>query len=418
MKGIINIIEEFFKRNGSYVLFATIVARLLSFLASWIALQFIDDVKLGMVIFAFNIIILILPIADVGLHQSLLRFGAQLNTNEEKSNLFLYVLKKGSLISILISILIVIISSFINFKLPNTQFYLLLLSLSTFTYFLLELIKIQFRILNLNKHYAYVEITFNALLVVSVLLMSYFFKEIGYSLALVFVPLVVFMLFYKKLNITKNNNKSVIKDISEFWKYGFFAGLSNVSTQLLIAIDILLIGFLLVDAEMVTHYKYISLIPFSLLFLPRAFITTDFVTLSKNIFNKQFIKNYIKNYLSLFGLLSLLVVVIIFLTADYLLLIFGENYLDYKNVFYILIFGVIGVFTLRGLFGNLLSALGKAHVNYWIATIALILNICLNLYLIPTYQLLGAAITSAIIMWITGVLSWILFRYYYTKTKV
>ena len=63
----------------------------------------------------------------------------------------------------------------------------------------------------------------------------------------------------------------------------YFASLSNVVTQLLFVIDILLIGYLLNDSEMVTNYKYISLVPLSLLFLPRAFMNADFVAFTENI---------------------------------------------------------------------------------------------------------------------------------------
>jgi O-antigen/teichoic acid export membrane protein len=81
----------------------------------------------------------------------------------------------------------------------------------------------------------------------------------------------------------------------------------------------------------------------------------------------------------------------------------------------ILTIGVSGILILRGLFGNLLSSIGKAHINFVITTIALALNIVLNYYFIPKYGILGAATTSAIIMWFTGVLSLLFFLYFYKK---
>ena len=71
-------------------------------------------------------------------------------------------------------------------------------------------------------------------------------------------------------------------------------------------IDILLIGYLLEDTEMITNYRYISLIPFSLLFLPRVFIATDFVTFTENIFQKKYIINYIKSYMLFFFFASVI----------------------------------------------------------------------------------------------------------------
>ena len=77
--------------------------------------------------------------------------------------------------------------------------------------------------------------------------------------------------------------------------------------------------------------------------------------------------------------------------------------------------GISGIFMFRGLYGNLLSSIGKAHINYYIATIALLLNIVSNYYLIPKYGIRGAAITSALLMWFTGIASYVWFLYLYKK---
>jgi len=69
------------------------------------------------------------------------------------------------------------------------------------------------------------------------------------------------------------------------------------------------------------------------------------------------------------------------------------------------------------LFGNLLSSIGKIELNYYIISIAIIINIISNYYLIPKYGIKGAAITSAILMWFTGILSWLSFVYFYRKLR-
>jgi O-antigen/teichoic acid export membrane protein len=67
------------------------------------------------------------------------------------------------------------------------------------------------------------------------------------------------------------------------------------------------------------------------------------------------------------------------------------------------------------LYGNLLSSIGKAHINYYIASFALIINVTANFYLIPKYGLKGAAITTATLMWITGIISLVWFLILYKK---
>jgi O-antigen/teichoic acid export membrane protein len=69
------------------------------------------------------------------------------------------------------------------------------------------------------------------------------------------------------------------------------------------------------------------------------------------------------------------------------------------------------------LFGNLLSSIGKIELNYYIISIAIVINIISNYYLIPLYGIKGAAITSAILMWFTGILSWLSFLYFFRKNR-
>lgn len=416
MKVITDLLKGFINRSGFYIFSTTILSRILSFIASWIALQLLDHSELGVILFAFNIISFIIPIGGLGLHQSLIRYGAQLIDDKEKNDLFVYVLKRGIVVSIVLIVVLIIVSYFINFSFPNTQYYLVILSFSIIPFFLFEIVKIQFRLRFENRMYALLELSYNILFVAGVLVLTTVFKEDGYVLAIIVAPLLTSLLFIKKLNINFKNNKKLSFTNLIFWRYGFFASLSNVVTQLLFVIDILLIGYLLNDPKMVTNYKYITLIPFSLLFLPNVFITTDFVEFTQRINDKKYIKRYIKGYLYFFVMISVIIISIFSILSKWLLLIFDEKLVQFNNIFLVLTLGVTGILIFRGLFGNLLSSIGKAHINYYIASIALILNILSNFYLIPHYGILGAAITSSVLMWLTGLFSLLFFyKFYYLE---
>ena len=410
-------INGFINRSGSYVLFSTMAARVLSFLGSWIALQLIEAKELGVILFAYGIVQFIIPIGGFGLHQSLIRYGALLKSEDEKQQLFSYVLKKGIVASIAIILVLVGIGYFIPFQFDKTYVYFSILSLSILTVFILEIIKIQFRLQHKNRLYAITEFWYNIILTGLIFGLSYLFQGMGYIIALIVSPVLTALFFIKKLNVKlhiKNNLK--ITNLS-FWKYGFFGGLSSVVTQLLILIDIILIGYLMDDPVAVTNYRYISIIPFSLLFLPRVFITTDFVTFTEKIHQKDYINRYIKNYMLFFGVVSILLLLFSYFFAEQILYIFGVEYMDYADSFLILIMGIVGIYIFRGLFGNLLSSIGKIELNYYIISIAIVINIISNYYLIPLYGIKGAAITSAILMWFTGILSWLSFLYFFRKNR-
>lgn len=415
MNIIIQYIKNFLNRSGSYVFLATILGRVLSFIASWIALKFIENDALGVVLFAYNIILFVIPISGFGLHQSLIRYGALAKSSEDKDSILAYVFKKGIVACLVLITIVISISLFINFKFENTLFYVVLLSFTIIPSYLLEIIRAQFRLQHNNKSFAFTEGVQSIILLLSVLVLSYLYKELGYAIALLLTPLLTSIIFFKSLNINNLIYKKTKVINFQFWKYGFFASLSNVVTQLLFVIDILLIGFILSNTEMVTNYRYVSIIPFSLLFLPRVFIATDFVAFTEKIYDAQYIFKYIKSYVLFFTVVSILVLLFSWLFSVEILGLLDKEFTQFSDTFIILMIGICGIFILRGLFGNLLSSIGKAHLNYYIATLALVINICANFYLIPKYGIKGAAITSAILMWFTGLLSYLLFIKLYKK---
>lgn len=415
MKLITSYISNFLNRKGGYVFLATIFARIFSFIASWLALKLISNEELGVVLFAYNIIVFLIPISGLGLHQSLIRYGALSKSKEEKNSIFLYVLNKGLSGSLALIALIIVSSFFITFKFEGTQQYVVILSFIILPSFIFEIIRAQFRLHHNNKSFAYTEFSHSVILLLSVFILSYLFKEKGYAIALLITPLLTSLLFIKKLNIDFSSKIKLTITNFSFWKYGFFASLSNVVTQLLFVIDIILIGILLEDTEMITTYRYISIIPFSLLFLPRVFIATDFVAFTEKIYDKKYIFNYIKSYMLFFLMISCLMFLISYLFAEQILTLLDSNFTQFVDTFLILMLGITGIYIFRGLFGNLLSSIGKAHINYYIASIALVINIIANFYLIPKYGIKGAAITSAILMWFTGIVSFIWFWVLYKK---
>ena len=168
-------------------------------LASWIALQFIDNTSLGGVLFSYNIILFLLPISGFGLPQSFIRFGALNKNKKDRNSIFLYVLKYGFISSIGMVLLIIISSFFIPFDFENGQFYMIVLSFLVIPNFLFEIIKAQLRLKNDNKNFAYSEFLYSVIFCISITIFTYYLKEIGFIIALLLAPILTILLFVKKL---------------------------------------------------------------------------------------------------------------------------------------------------------------------------------------------------------------------------
>jgi len=410
-------IFNFLSRKGAWVFSSMAIGKLLTFLSSWIALKLLNQDDLGNLLFALNIVLFFIPLSGFGAAQGLLRYGAREEKSSDQQDLLNEVLKKGFIFSFILIGIIIILSEVLTSNMPDSRLFLMSLSLLILTLFILESIKTYYRVIGKNEVFAKIEITYAFILLFTVVIGCYFFGIWGYVTSLVLTPLFTLILYLPKNIFTRfYSEKQLLK--ADFWKYSFFTGLSNSVTQLLAIADIFLIGYLLRDPAQVTFYKYLSLIPLSLVIFPNAIITTDFVSLTSKIDNQRFIFQYIKQYLVFFLLAVSLFWTIHLLFIDHILTFFGKDFISYKKVYYLLLLGVTAVIMLRILFGNLLSAMGMAKINFWIAGFSVLLNVFLNLYFIPRMGILGAAITSAITMWISSFLSLFCFYYFLKKLSI
>ena len=416
MNNIKEFFNNFINRSGGYVFLANVSSRLLSFFASWLAIKLIPNEELGIILFSYNIIGLMLPLSGAGLQHSLIRYAPFLKKKEEKTELLNYVINKGIQYSIIIFLFVVLFSFIIPFKLKEQNQYLAVLALVISPDFIFQIILNQLRVIHKNKLFALSQVVYNTILTVSVYFLTYYFAEKGYAAALIITPLLTAAIFIRQ--IYSFNKKKITKPKivnKKFWKYGFSAGLANVVTQLMMSIDLLLIGFLIPTPETVTVYRYLAIIPVSFTFLPIVFMNTDFVTLTERIRDKDYLYKYIKNYMTIFVFISVGLCTGAYIFSKELLSIFDPEFIIYDTSFVTLTIGVSSILILRGLFGNLLYSIGRVNTNLIIVLIAIVLNVIGDYYYIPINGIQGAVYTSTFIMWFTSISSAITFFYYYKR---
>ena len=87
------------------------------------------------------------------------------------------------------------------------------------------------------------------------------------------------------------------------------------------------------------------------------------------------------------------------------MLFFGEAYYSANIIIPVFAIGIIGAFMFRNLFGNLLDAIGWAKTSALISIIILILDIVLNYFMVKEYEIIGAAYSTSILLWLSGLAS-------------
>ncbi len=90
--------------------------------------------------------------------------------------------------------------------------------------------------------------------------------------------------------------------------------------------------------------------------------------------------------------------------------LFGNEFADSVGPFFLLLPGII-LFSLNNVLATYMTGMGHPGLNTWIAFVSLFLTITLDIILIPTHGIKGAAIASSVSYGLSAVLSMVAFRH-------
>ncbi|MEM9824182.1 MAG: oligosaccharide flippase family protein, partial [Bacteroidota bacterium] len=374
----------------------------------------------GYLTYAFTIIAFIVPFMGAGIQQSLLRFGALCNSQIEKKLFFRFALQRGILYSLILMLGLLISIPFLTANIQGAAIYLAILSYQLIGLLLLQLVETYCRLLNLNKLYSKIEIINSCCLLVSNIVFCWLFGAIAYIISLVSIPFLVGLFFFFKLRLHdyRGIKRNHAYDVQQLLRYGLYMSLGGVLSQMLYAVDILMIGNILPAPELLAQYKASSIIPFNLLILPLALMTTDFVTLSRaSEKDPDYLKDYYLNYLKIFSGIAGCIVLLFYFGSSTILQLFGKDYFEYPQLMFIFSLGIAGGLLLRVPMGNMLSAIGWPRVNALFSVIILGINLVANYWMVTHYGIIGAAITTSALMWLSGLLSLGAFIYFLREKR-
>ena len=90
-----------------------------------------------------------------------------------------------------------------------------------------------------------------------------------------------------------------------------------------------------------------------------------------------------------------------------ILIVFGSSYQDSVLPFQIISFGYWIIATFRTVNGNILAALGKAKLSFYLTFIILVVNIITTYYLVLKYSMNGAALAIVVMYAFSSIVGYI-----------
>jgi len=411
-------IQEFLKRKGAYIFSSVVLSKVFSLLLSIIIIRLLTKEDYGNLMYAYTIISFVMPFMGMGVFQSFIKYAPIQKYLHQRKTIFRYTFIGGSIASVILTVLIILIAPILTIKVQGAYKYLLIFSLLIVSLFIFESVKNYLRIFYLNKAYAQLEILHAILVFITGVIFTYFVGAIGFVLALVLIPLLLSFWLLVKKDFFSVLEKKINISTKTFWAYGIYTSLGGLVSQLIFSVDIISIGNILNDSLALAQYKALSLIPFSLLFLPSAIIKTDFVKLVQEAKNRVYLIQYIKNFMFIFLIVSVLLIsVVYFFDTWFIQLMFGKAYLEQSNLLMIFSIGITGAFLFRVPFGNIMVAIGWTKINTVISILTLFADLLLNYFWIQKWGIEGAAYATSLLLWLSGLATFFVFLFYLYKIK-
>jgi O-antigen/teichoic acid export membrane protein len=408
-------VSGFLKRGGALVFLSTFLGKFMTAFLSIAVVRIVSKTEYADIAFVLSFFAIIVIFSGLGGSYSLLRYGAITKSISERKDYYRYTLNTGVKYAIYLALLSIILALILPFFENKIKILLVLMSFSLITFYLFDVLKNYFRIINVNKMFAKLNVYFSITSFLLTVGLTYLFKSYGYIIALSLSPLIVFLLFRKSVNLKKKKHEI---DKKNFWSYGLHTSVGAFANQIIFSIAPILIAFLSEDKDQIAIFKVATIIPFNVLTLPGILMQSDFTVLARNFQSKNFLLDYYLNYLKIIFPLSIVgFFFLIYFGEEIIGFIFGTEYLKSVMMYKIFMGATFFTYLLRNPTGNILLAIGKAKWNGYNTYVFCVLYIVLSVVLFPVYDVYSLVYSLAFVFVFSGIISLSMFLYYLKTLK-
>lgn len=379
---------------------------------------------LGLYTLIFTIYLFGTQFATFGIETALTKYVAEYRDDSLKTNKYISSGIAGSFISgFIIGVVLYSFSDFISLRIFHNSEMIYLLKITAFCFPFIAIQKAVQGVLNgfrSMKYFAYLNISQNTLIVVlSVLFVSFLKTGIEGAIFGLIVPTILIgilsILFIKNNFVFYTDMlKSILKDLSWF---GFYVVLANsigvVNTQ----IDSLMIGHFMEETD-VGYYAIATIFMQGIILIPSAVqrITTPIIATYYGKKDYYSIGKLIKSTMLKVFVTTLFISLCVAVFGKFIIIALFKDFLPAYSPMLILLIGYT-IYSSVISVGGALSSVGKVKVIFKISIFCTLINVLLNIMLIPKYGLLGASIASSTSLILTSSIHMCCIKRYILESK-
>lgn len=393
------------ERGFFHIFGANAINKVMAFGTNIVIVWFLTKENYGIFSYANNLYSIVLLITGLGLNQGAFQFRLENRPQEEKDAIFWYVLSRGVAIDVLLALLMLAIGLLVPLSINTAGRYIALFGPLVILSYVFEFLTTALRVEFENERYAVVLSVNTVTYLGSACIGAYLGGIAGTILARYISYVLSNAMAYSMLfrrNLLPSRGGKLGKSLrSELWRYSIGTQLSWALNQLTYLLDVFLVGQLIADAEVLASYKVATTLPEGLLFIPSSVLTFVLPYFVAHNGDREWMSKQLRAFFTLafvvYGLISLFLVVF----APFIIrFLWGQNYIDAVPSFRILAASFV-FSALRAACTNILSAVRAVRQNLTISFVALVINACLCLSMIPRFGIIGASLAPLLVSIIT-----------------
>ncbi|MFA6524263.1 MAG: flippase [Candidatus Paceibacterota bacterium] len=396
-------INQVLVKNTFWLAFGEITGRLLKLIIIFYAIRILGVSDWGTFSYVISLCGLFMIFSDIGLASILTRELAKNETEKNKYIATSFSIK--IILNILIFTLIILFAPLFakdNLSLtliPLVGLLMVFEGIRDFTFAInrsMEKMEVE----------AFVKIITNLLIILFAYIFlvnskTVFSLALGYMLGSLSGMIFTLIIFRKYLkNMIKNFSKDLIKPLIIIaWPFSFFAILGSVMSNT----DVVMLGWIKGTREVGFYATSQRIIAF-LYIIPGLLTSSLLPTLSKEIRDKEKIKNVVHSLIKIVYLFSIPVIFGGLVIGDNLIIkLFGSEYIPTISIFQVSLLSILFVSPAL-IFNSIIFIFNKHSSIIKISFIGTIMNILINILLIPKYGGIGASIATLISQFVIMIL--------------
>lgn len=406
IKQFIEKLRSYSKEGLFHIFGSKMVAQVGGLISSVVVIRHLEKVDYGSYVDAVNLFSYPAVFMGLGMTNVIIQYCSEKVSEGRKNAIYRHALLGGNAANILVALATAALAYWqLRSGDPQTAYYMLLMCGLPFINYADSYAQTVLRVKGKNQVFANANTVYSIVLLVGNIALTRLFAVPGlvYSRYVAyFVATVICMcpLWKERFfgNIMSTEERLNAPDRRQINNYAAICAITNFTSTVLTLLDVTCLDLVMHDPTVLADYHVAAVIPNACAFVPSCLMVFFYPKLVAAISDgKAAGRKYLFQLVKVYAVVNGIVFLGIAICAPVLIwVVYGEKYMNVIGLMQIMNVNYLAS-CVRNLMGNTIAAIKKVKMNLLFAVISGVLNICLNMLLIPWLGAPGAAIATVIV---------------------